>query len=322
MKFDDQYYNKPVTVVGSKNGEKQITPTSEDPYLIIRIENLEDNKVTAKGTARQADIFTLDFTNATLEYPVGKDAVRVANQEENMDMVEHASALIGSDVTIEWQEKVAKLKGKVHWYDFTGTEHFSSNPSGHFVPIIVSGYEGKEISVTRSDDVVTTLVDPKWVFRVEGFKDKSKKAKISVDGNLVAELDFSELTLEQPLGKYAVSIPENLNFGTECGNANEMCKNAKIEWTGTEGSVTGTFYKENKAKKFQCPIVINNYYKGKQITVHVTTDTTLDSLEWHNVLGDTEETAKAAKVTVKDGQTVLATLSFSKATFDNGSAEN
>lgn len=451
MKFSKDCYDEPITISGSNNGDKEITPTAIDPYLIIRIENLKENKMTAKKAAAAAaysreveagdEIFTLDFsdmklappvgeiafnaeksdygkfgtneayydggsveiawdgtdatvtgtlnyigrtgrknytslksdgnyfafalneyfkgkqitvdngekhtqasdtdfvclvedtknkivvkcddttiatfdlTGVTLKKPVGEDAVMVAGQNTNMDMVDKASVLIDKNVSATWEGNVAKFSGTVHWYDFTGTEHFKKKQSGHFLPIIVTGYDGEEISVTGSDGKTATLVDPKWVFRVDDFITKQKKAKINVGGVLIAELDFSKVTLEQPLGKYAVKIPAELNFGVNCGDAKDMCKDAQIEWNGVNGAVTGTFYKQNKANKYQCPIVLDKYFNAKPITVHVTADETLASLEWHNVLGDTDEVAKNATLTVKDEQTTLAVLTFTGATF-------
>lgn len=61
--FESKYYSKPVTLGGRTDGDRVITPTAEDPYLIIRLENLSGDKATAKADG--AEIFELDFSGAT-----------------------------------------------------------------------------------------------------------------------------------------------------------------------------------------------------------------------------------------------------------------
>lgn len=65
VQFNAQYYNNPVKLTGSSNGEKTITPSADDPYLIIRLENLEADKATAKVDGTEEEIFELDFSKAT-----------------------------------------------------------------------------------------------------------------------------------------------------------------------------------------------------------------------------------------------------------------
>ena len=68
IKFAGRYYGKNVTV-GSQNGQggKQIKPTADDPYLIIRVENVTiDNKISAILTDTKEEIFELDFSKAIL----------------------------------------------------------------------------------------------------------------------------------------------------------------------------------------------------------------------------------------------------------------
>lgn len=66
IKFKEEYLSKELTLTGSKDGEKTLTPSVEDPYLIVRLENLSANKLTAKVKATQEEVFTLDFSSATL----------------------------------------------------------------------------------------------------------------------------------------------------------------------------------------------------------------------------------------------------------------
>ncbi len=67
--FKPEYYGQDVTVGGQNGvGGKDIKPTAEDPYLIIRVENVTvESKISAVVKATQEEIFTLDFSGATLE---------------------------------------------------------------------------------------------------------------------------------------------------------------------------------------------------------------------------------------------------------------
>lgn len=67
--FKPEYYDKNI-IVGSQNGEggKTIRPSTEDPYLIIRIENVTvGKKISAIVSETQEKVFELDFTNTTLQ---------------------------------------------------------------------------------------------------------------------------------------------------------------------------------------------------------------------------------------------------------------
>lgn len=205
--------------------------------------------------------------------------------------------------------------------DFTD---FSSDPemqSGHFFPFSLgSGYSGKTIKVQRVAPTLgteTASEDTDWVLKVE----KGKRFTVKADDKLVMTLNFRNSTMiEPPVGEKAISVPEDHDYGQACGNAKDMCRDVSIAWNGTNGAVTGTFYKGNKGKTYQLPIKIDNYYSGKSITVHVTTDTSSQTLDWHNDLGNTQVKAKAAKLTVKCGKLLLAELTFDGAVFNNGSA--
>ena len=65
IKFKEEYYDNDVELSGCKAGNKTIKPTSDDPYLIVRLENLSADKLTAKVEKTQEEIFELDFTGVT-----------------------------------------------------------------------------------------------------------------------------------------------------------------------------------------------------------------------------------------------------------------
>lgn len=63
--FKASYLGSEIELTGSSNGTKTITPSAADPYLIIRLENLEADKVTAKVSGTEEEVFELDFSKAT-----------------------------------------------------------------------------------------------------------------------------------------------------------------------------------------------------------------------------------------------------------------
>ena len=65
IKFKEGDLSKELTLTGSKDGEKTLTPTADDPYLIVRLENLTANKLTAKVKATQEEVFEVDFSGVT-----------------------------------------------------------------------------------------------------------------------------------------------------------------------------------------------------------------------------------------------------------------
>ena len=65
VKFLKKYYDTPIELSGRKNGNKTITPTEQDPYLIIRLENLEGDTAIAKVSGKDETVFELDFSGAT-----------------------------------------------------------------------------------------------------------------------------------------------------------------------------------------------------------------------------------------------------------------
>lgn len=65
VQFKSEYYSKEIELSGRTGGNKTITPSAEDPYLIQRLENLSANKLTAKVKATQEEVFEIDFSGVT-----------------------------------------------------------------------------------------------------------------------------------------------------------------------------------------------------------------------------------------------------------------
>lgn len=71
-RFTEKNYNKQLHVGGEVRGEgftagKDFEPSAEDPYLVIRVENLTDKKVSVYDAESKNELFKLDFNGATLQ---------------------------------------------------------------------------------------------------------------------------------------------------------------------------------------------------------------------------------------------------------------
>lgn len=66
--FEERYFGKKVTLSGTTHPDKTITLSAEDPYLIIRLENLSAGKaLTATVQETGEEVFVLDFNGVTME---------------------------------------------------------------------------------------------------------------------------------------------------------------------------------------------------------------------------------------------------------------
>lgn len=75
MKFPEKNY-KLLHVGGEVGGDsftagKDFTPNAEDPYLVVRVENLTDKKVSIFDATSKKELFKLDFTKATMPEKAG-----------------------------------------------------------------------------------------------------------------------------------------------------------------------------------------------------------------------------------------------------------
>lgn len=226
------------------------------------------------------------------------------------------SDLVGSDIKIGADGKVA---GTVNYIADPWTEFDTKDNTGHFFPFKMGpSFKGKPISLTGSKNgVVKTVVpdDLTFVSRLENLT--ANKLDITVDGKDFA-LDFTTATLAPPLGKDAVSVPEQTkDFGAFGKASTYIADNVTIDWDGNVGTVNGTInYVDNahgfsgdEAKGNYFPLVLGEYFSGKEVSVNAKTE---NDTEWIVYLGKLMKTDK--RITVKLGATVVAILDFSKAT--------
>lgn len=260
--------------------------------LIQRIENLADGKLHIK-LADDVE-YDLDFTETTLEPALGADAVVVAAQEEDMDAVSPASALIADDVQITWRGIVGTVTGTVHWYKFTNG-HFENKPTGHYLPVVVKNHDGEAIKGIGSASDEPSLVDPKWIIRVDDFITQSKTVKLYANDVQIAELDVRGLKLELPTGENAIDATKT-DYG-QFGNNTAYYKDRSVNlsWEGLKCTVTGelNYVKHEQFSKLHED---GNYFAfklndadftGKDITVTLSKAQTSNATDW--VMRVTEE---------------------------------
>lgn len=260
------------------------------------------------------DIVTLDFTGATLKPLVGKYAVEVADQGEDMDAVKPASTLIDPNVEIEWTGNKGKVKGNVHWYKFTNG-HFKDKPTGHYVPVVIKNYDGKTITAKGSSGSTVDLEDPKWIIRVDDYITLGAEASLACEGTTLATLNFAEMTLEAPVGENAVALAKEVTFADET-TYEQLCNtDVQITWSEKAGAVTGTFLK--KDENYELPLKFDDFFKEKTLTFDGATGTQdeTDKTAYRISLGSDGEAAKAISVVIKLEEEELATLTFTGATF-------
>lgn len=308
--LDAKYKDKEIKVTGV-NGPK----TARDLEWLIEISGVD---TTVTFEADSSVFLTLTFKDAAFEGSTGKDAVRVAGQDENMDAVKKASALIDSDVTISWADTTGTVSGTAHWYDFTGTTHFTKFPKGHFMPVVVKGYDGQEITATGSDGSSTTLKDPKWIIRVDNFT-ADKEATLAVKEKVIAKLKFTGLTLEPPVGKAAFNATKD-NYGS-FGKNSVYYKggSVNIEWTGTTAKVTGelnwvdtearTPYSSLTKDSYYFAFALDEWFGEKEIKVTGNEAKTETATDWV-MLVDAENKMKGFDVEYND--TLIAHFDLSE----------
>lgn len=148
-------------------------------------------------------IAEFDLSNVDFKSNVGEDVIRIAGQDEAIgDIISKSSDLISDNVYINWDGTNGTLWGNVHWHDFTSSEHFKKNPTGHFIPIVIENHDNDTFTVSGGTYGEVDVANPKWVIRVDDLTDKKVTFKVKNEGEqggelLLAELDCSHLKLEQ-----------------------------------------------------------------------------------------------------------------------------
>ena len=196
IKFKDKYLNQLVNVGGQNGvGGKNFTPNADDPYLVIRVENVTvNNKITAIVKETQEEIFELDFNETTLALPLGKDAVAIPSQEKSFGKYGNTVDLIDENLSVAWDGINGTVTGDVKSYTYDNDVFSGDEKTGHYLPIVLAPYKGQK--VTCITEKQKTAKEYEWIIRIDNVMSKSKKITFKVSGTTVAVLDLSGVQLK------------------------------------------------------------------------------------------------------------------------------
>lgn len=200
---------------------------------------------------------------------VGEQAISVVTGEDTMDdFITKADDLVNG-INISWEETTGTVTGNLKFYEFTNGKFGGDLATGHYLPIQITGWDGKVIDVTTTSK--KSVQDNRWIIRVDDVMKASKQIKIESEGTLIATLDLTSVVLDPAVGGQAIKVAdqsahfENMNEGDT--TAKFIDPDVTISWTGNKGEVTGnvkdyTFTNGHFARKpngHYLPIVIKNH---------------------------------------------------------------
>lgn len=194
IKFERKYFDKEIQVGG--DGGKAITPTEDDPYLIIRLENVTvDDKISAvvkDGT--QEEIFELNFGTITREAPKGKDAFN-ADKSDYGSFGNNSAYYEGGKVNIIWRDTKAIVTGKLKWLGKDIIDQFSGlSKEGYYFAFSLSEWFGDKSIKVDNGGKIHSAEDTDWVCNVS---DKNKPIVVEYNDTVVATYDLSGIELEE-----------------------------------------------------------------------------------------------------------------------------
>lgn len=192
---------KKLHVGGAVSGDgftagKEITPSADDPYLVIRVENCTDgNKISVFDFESKDEILKLDFNETTLAPPMGEKAVSVAPQEKDFGDFGKVSEMIGDDVSIAWDGTTGKVTGNVKWYNGK-----TKVTEGNRFPIVLDKWfkdNIRNVSVYIKNPK-TIQGETEWIIYLDG---KDTPITIKDGETVIATLDLSGVTLATKQGE-------------------------------------------------------------------------------------------------------------------------
>lgn len=188
--LDSKYADKEITV--KRDGVYR--NKAQDLEWVLRVPSKE-SKFTFE-TDEDSVFLTLNFSGATLNIPVGEDAVAVASQERDFGRFGNTKELIDTDVAIAWAGTKGTMTGKVKKYTYSDTTVWGAEKSeGHFVPFVLDRYKGQSITCTASNS--KTSNDHEWILRIDEVKKGTHQIKFEHEGIELADIDISGLTLNE-----------------------------------------------------------------------------------------------------------------------------
>lgn len=190
-KFERKYFDKEIQVGGE--GGKTIIPTEDDPYLIIRIENVTvENKISAVVKDDATKIFELNFGEIKREAPKGKDAFN-ADKTDYGNFGNNSTYYEGGKVNITWRDTKAIVTGKLKWLGTEQLEPFSKlSKEGYYFAFSLSKWFNGKIVEVDNGGKTHSAADTDWVCNVA---DKNKPIVVKRENTVVATYDLSGVEL-------------------------------------------------------------------------------------------------------------------------------
>lgn len=175
-------FNKPGIEAGQERDEniRRNTIYSRKYYFVAMTDETKAVKIIKNGSEADAQI--------------DPKKISLPTKGDNL-YGKSVSDLIGADVKVTADGKVTGTIKKVDGY--TEFSSVKEEQSGHFFPIYINA-AGTKAEITGSNDSKKSwnlADDRQLVLRVDKYKTGSKKAKISIDGEELVSLDFTEATL-------------------------------------------------------------------------------------------------------------------------------
>ena len=183
--FADKYKNTEITVKGRSSGDRTAT-LDDDGVLVIRLENLNENKATVTLVD---DTLTLDFAGVTNGPPVGANAVNKFGGKTDFGRYGEYSTYVDGELTVEWDGINGKVSGKLKHYDGSGQ---MVKVEGHHLPVVLNQWfkdQNRPVKIGNN----TSQGETDWIVNIKDVNDPL----IIMDGDTaVAVLDLTGLTLE------------------------------------------------------------------------------------------------------------------------------
>lgn len=204
-------------------------------------------------------------------------------------------------------------------YNKSITSFSGQESKGYYFPLTLDEkYGSKEITVKRDGQLRNKATDLEWLLYVPS-TDTKFTFETDEDGTFLT-VDFVGAKLAPPTGKDAVSVDLTGDFGG-CGQAKDWMEGVAISWDDeTTGHVTGKFKKSKAGTtsgSYQFAIKLDEFFEDKTVNVILTATTPWENMTSGHITISKEE-KKSLEVKVKMGETLIAKLDFTQATFDEG----
>ena len=185
--IDKKHYGERLHAGGQVIGDEFVagsdfTPNAEDPYLNVRVESCTDGNKISVYSEDKTELFSIDFNEATLEPPVGKNAVIVPEVGKDFGRFGKASDFYDVKPKISWNGINGKVNGTIKWVSEGTAEKLTS--AGNYYPLVLSDfYVGQKNTVNGK-----TAQEYEWIANVT----KTKTITVKLGEKTIAVLDFSE----------------------------------------------------------------------------------------------------------------------------------